>query len=97
MFLVSTEAQNNKRFRYIAVYFIRPDGSGYIAGMFNKRTNVYEPKLRITRANTIPRQRVSRFMTDGILEAPKPPLLGLLPALVGPDDLELQFAEEEAE
>jgi len=36
-------------------------------------------------------------MTDGILEAPKPPLLGLLPALVGPDDLELQFAEEEAE
>ena len=97
MFLVSTEAQNGKRFKYVAVFFIRPDGSGYIAGMYNKQTNVYEPKLRITRANAIPRQRVSRYITDGILEAPKPPLLGLLPALVAPDDLELQFAEEEAE
>ena len=97
MFLVSTEAQNNKRFKYIAVYFIRPDGSGYIAGMYNKQTNVYEPKLRITRANTIPRRHITRYIADGILEAPKPPLLGLLPALVGPDELELQFAEEEAE
>jgi hypothetical protein len=91
MFLVATEAQNSPRYKRVVVFRIRPDGTGYRAGMYNKQTNVYTPKLRITRDNTLTREFITRLIRDSILEAPKPPLLGLLPALVAPGD------EEEAE
>ena len=98
MFVVATEAQNNKRFKYVAVFRVLPDGTAYRAGMYNKQTNEYEPKLRITRANRLTRQLMSRYITDGIVEAPKPPLLGLLPALREPHEVELNiFAEDDEE
>ena len=100
MFVVSREGQTNNRIKRILVWRIRPDGSAIIAGEFDKRNGVYTPRRRITTQSTMAAQYVRRWLEDDLVMTPRPPLLGLLPALEGPDGDEAAPAvgpEEEEE